>query len=170
MGYLKLKHNSRPDMDSNYPPINKYNVESQDWTAFYSDVQESIAINAPAPQGKAVVIRMMVDSDHAGDLDDRRSQTGYIIYVKMDLIDWLSKKQATVEKADFGSEFVAMTHLVENLCGLRYKLLMMGVPIDGPTYIFGGNMSVIFNTHIPTLLNYADLLTKFLRGKKRPTL
>ena len=53
-------------MDSNYPPINKYNVESQDWTAFYSYVQESMAINAPAPQGKAVVIRMMVDNDHAG--------------------------------------------------------------------------------------------------------
>ena len=28
MGYLKLKHNSRLDMDPNYPPINNDNFES----------------------------------------------------------------------------------------------------------------------------------------------
>ena len=44
----------------------------------------------------------MVDSDHAGDETDRRSRTGYMIFVNMALIDWLSKKHATVEKAVFG--------------------------------------------------------------------
>ena len=90
---------------------------------------------------------MMVDSDHAGDTTDRCSRMGYMIFVNMVLIDWLSKKQATVEKAVFGSKFVAMTHGVETLCGLHYKLPMMGVPINGPTYVYGdNNMSVIFNT------------------------
>ena len=92
---------------------------------------------------------MMVDSDHTGDKTDRRSRTGYIIFVNMSLIDWLSKKQATVEKAVFGSEFIAMTHGVEHLCGLCYKLRMMGVHIDGPTYVYGENMYVIFNTSQP---------------------
>ena len=91
----------------------------------------------------------MVDSDHAEDNTDRRSRTGYMIYVNMVLIDWLSKKQATVEKAVFGSEFVVMMHGVETLRGIRYKLRMMGVPIDGPTYVYGDNMSVIFNTSRP---------------------
>ena len=92
---------------------------------------------------------MMVDSDHAGDETDCRSRTGYMIFFNMSLIDWISKKQATVEKAVFGSEFVAMTHGVENLRGIRYKLRMMGVHIDGPTYVYGDNMSVIFNTYRP---------------------
>ena len=67
----------------------------------------------------------------------------------MALIEWLSKKQDTVKTAVFGSEFVAMTHGVETLRGLRYKLRMMGVFIDGPTYVYGDNMSVIFNTSRP---------------------
>ena len=67
----------------------------------------------------------------------------------MALIDWLSKKQATVEKTVFGSEFFAMAHGVETLHGLCYKLRMMGVPINGPTYVYGDNMSVIFNTSQP---------------------
>ena len=91
----------------------------------------------------------MVDSDHAGDETDSCSRTGYMIYVNMALIDFLSKKQATVGKAVFGSEFVAMTHGVETLCGIGYKLRMMGVFIDGPTCVYGDNMSVIFNTSRP---------------------
>ena len=119
----------------------------------------------------------------------------------MALIYWLSKKQATVKKSVFGSEFVAMTHGIETMRGLCYKLCMMGFPIDGPTYIFGDNMSMIFNTsrteaqlkkkpnsicyhavweaaamgkcittHIMTLLNYVDLLKKFLHWQKRRNL
>ena len=92
---------------------------------------------------------MMLDSDHPGDETYCRSRTCYMIFFNMALINWLSKKQATVEKAVFGSEFVAMTHGVETLRGLRYKLRMMGVFIDGSTYVYGDNMSVIFNTSQP---------------------
>ena len=42
-----------------------------------------------------------------------------------------------------------MKHGVETLRGIRYKLRMMGVPIDGPSYVYGDNMSVINNTQKP---------------------
>ena len=42
-----------------------------------------------------------------------------------------------------------MTHGVETLCGIGYKLRMVGVLIDGPTYVYGDNMSVIFNKSRP---------------------
>ena len=32
---------------------------------------------------------------------------------------------------------------------LRYKLGMMGVPIEGPTHMYGDNMSTIHNTQCP---------------------
>jgi hypothetical protein len=62
---------------------------------------------------------------------------------------WLSKKQATIKTSVFGSEFVAMKHGVETLRGLRDKLRMMGIPISGPSYVYGDNMSVINNTQRP---------------------
>jgi hypothetical protein len=34
---------------------------------------------------------------------------------------------------------------MEVLRGIRYKLRIMGVPIAGPTYVYGDNMSVIHN-------------------------
>jgi hypothetical protein len=67
----------------------------------------------------------------------------------MALINWLSQKQPTIELSVFGAEFVAMKLGVEALRGIRYKLRMMGIPIAGPTYVYGDNMSVIHNTQWP---------------------
>ena len=38
-----------------------------------------------------------------------------------------------------------MKHGVETLRSFRYKLHMMSVPLDGPSYAYGDNMSVIDN-------------------------
>ena len=38
---------------------------------------------------------------------------------------------------------------MESLRGLQYKLRMMSVPIDGPSFIYGDNMLVIHNTQGP---------------------
>ena len=81
----------------------------------------------------------------------RRSRTGYFIFFNTALINWLSKTQATSEGSVFGAEFVAMKAGVEALRGIRYKLRMMGVPLTGPTYVYGDNMSVIYNTSRPEL-------------------
>ena len=89
---------------------------------------------------------MYVDSNHAGEKRTRRSQTGFFVYLNCALVQWLSKKQATIETSVFGTEFVAMKIGMESLRGLRYKLRMMGVPIWGPLLIYGDNMAVIHNT------------------------
>ena len=65
---------------------------------------------------------MFVDSEHSGDKSDRRSRTRFVIFVNMDMTNWNTKKQATVEGAVFGAEFVAMKQGVEALRGIRFKL------------------------------------------------
>ena len=41
---------------------------------------------------------------------------------------------------------------MEALRGLCFKLHMMGEPLDGPSFIYGDNMSVIHNTQRPELI------------------
>ena len=150
MSHLRHKHNSRLVLDPCYSGNDKGKfISDADWRPFYGDVKEAMPPNAPKPLGKEVELRMFVDSDHAGDKATRRSRTGFMIFMNMALINWLSKKQPTVESAVFGSEFVAMKHGVETLRGIRYKLRMMGVEVFGPTYIYGDNMSVVHNTSKP---------------------
>jgi hypothetical protein len=91
-----------------------------------------------------------VDANHAGNKVTRRSHTGILIYLNCAPILWYSKAQNTVKSSTFGSEFIAMRILVELLESLRYKLRMMGIPIDGPTNTFCDNKSVVTNATVPT--------------------
>ena len=147
--HLRDKHNARLALDPTYPDINRDDFEGCDWKRYYGDVKEAIPPNMPPPRGKEVDLRMYVDSDHAGEKKTRRSRTGFFIFLNSALIQWLSKKQPTIETSVFGAEFVALKNGMECLRGLRYKLRMMGVPISGPSYIYGDNMSVIKNTQTP---------------------
>jgi hypothetical protein len=90
-----------------------------------------------------------VDADHAGDRLTRRSHTGIIIFINKAPIIWFSKRQNTVETSTFGSEFVAMKICTEMIEGLRYKLRMFGIPIDGPTNVFCDNEAVVKNASVP---------------------
>ena len=38
---------------------------------------------------------------------------------------------------------------IEQINDLRYTLRMMGIPIDGPAWLFGDNQSVVTSSTIP---------------------
>jgi len=113
---------------------------------FYGDVEEAIPPDMPPPLGKDIDLCMMVDSDHTGDKTTRHSRTGFLIFCKLSPIIWISKKQATIKTLVFGAEFVAMKHGIKMLRGLRYKVRMMGIPLTGPSYIYGDNTSQVTNS------------------------
>jgi hypothetical protein len=119
MGYLKQKHNTRLVFDPTYPTIDRDFFPQYDWTEFYGDVEEAIPSDMPMPLGKDLDVHMMCNSDHAGEKRTRRSCTGFLIFCNMVMIDWVSKKQATIETSVFGAEFVGMKHGIEKLRGLR---------------------------------------------------
>ncbi len=115
MSYRSQKHNTRLIFDSTYPKTDMGQFPQYNWTKFYGNLEEAIPVDMPEPLGKDVDVRMMCDSDHAGDKRTRRSCTGFLIFCNMALIDWNSKKQATIETSVFGAEFVAMKHGIEKL-------------------------------------------------------
>ncbi len=62
---------------------------------------------------------------------------------------WYSKRQNTVETSTFGSEYIATRIAVELIEGLRYKLRMLGIPIEGPANVYCDNNSVVINSSKP---------------------
>jgi hypothetical protein len=150
MSHLKAKHNARLILDPTYPEIDKSNFLERDWDGYYGvDLKEEMPPDMPIPCGKDVDLRLFVDASHANDKVNRRSRTGFFVFLNSALVQWCSKKQPTVETSVFGAEFVAMKNGIETVRGIRYKLRMMGVRISGPTYVYGDNMSVIHNTQKP---------------------
>jgi hypothetical protein len=136
--------------DPQYVSWNKAEFQEYDWQEFYKDAAEAIPPNAPEARGQPVQINAFVDANRAGNKITRQSHTGILIYLNYAPIIWYSKTQNTVESSTFGSEFIAMRILVEMLESLRYKLRMMGIPIDGPANAFCDNKSVVTNATVPT--------------------
>ena len=103
----------------------------------------------PEPCGIGLTVVAKVDADQTADMITRRSRTGCLVYLNSALVYWSSKKQTSVESSSFSSEFIAMKQCCEYICGLRYKLRMMGIPVEGPAYIHGDNQLVLCNTSRP---------------------
>ena len=64
-------------------------------------------------------------------------------------IDSYSKRQATVETATYGSEFIASITATEQIIDLWHTLRCLGVPIKTKSYLFGDNRSVGSSSTLP---------------------
>lgn len=102
----------------------------------------------PTPKGKPVRTTTNVDANLYHCYVTGRSLTGILHFVNQTPVDWYSKKQNTVETATFGSEFVAARIATEHIIDLRFTLRMLGVPLDGPAWMFGDNESVVKNSSV----------------------
>jgi hypothetical protein len=149
MGYIKQHKKLRLMFDCGYPKVDERWFKEYDWFDFYRDAKEAIPPNMPEARGHSVIITCFVDANHAGNVIDRKSQTGILIFLNKAPIHWYSKRQATVETSTFGAEFCAMRIATEMIESLRYKLRMFGIPIDGAANVFCDNEAIYKNTVIP---------------------
>jgi hypothetical protein len=72
-----------------------------------------------------------------------RSVTAILHFLNQTPMDWYSKKQATVETATFGSEFITARTTIDQIVDLRTTLRSLGVPIREKSYVFGDNKTII---------------------------
>ena len=149
--FAYLKHHKRSKMvfDDTEPVFDESRFKVCDWSEFYPDAEEAIPHNVPEERGHGVLTSCFVDSDHAGCRATRRSHTGVILFLNKAPVMWYSKCQNTVETSTFGSEFCALKTAIDMIEGLRYKLRMMGIPVNGPTSVFCDNESVVKNSTAP---------------------
>ena len=121
-----------------------------DWMhSIYGTPKETLPFDAPEPKGKPVRTTTFVDANLMHDCTTGRSATGIFHFVNQTPIDCFSKRQAQVETATYGSEFVAARIATEQIIDLRCTLRLLGVPLDGPAWMFGDNQSVITSSTLP---------------------
>ena len=114
----------------------------------YGNVTEALPHNFPPPLGKIVDTTTYVDANLLHDKLTGRSVTGIIHLLNKFVVDFYSKKQATVETSTYGSEFCAAKTATEQILDLRHTLRYMGIPV-GHSYLFGDNKSVVCSATIP---------------------
>lgn len=83
------------------------------------------------------------DSDWAGDVDTRRSTSGYVFLMCGAAISWSSKLQTSPALSSTEAEYMALTRTAQEAIWLRQLLEQLGFQQTKPTRLLGDNMSSI---------------------------
>jgi hypothetical protein len=83
-------------------------------------------------QGRPGLERMLdihgfVDADWAGDLDQRRSTSGYVFSLFGGAVSWMSKRQSVVALSTTEAEYIAATHASKEAVWLQRLCSSMGL-------------------------------------------
>ena len=108
------------------------------------------------------------DADWAGDMDDRKSTSGYVFQIAGGPVSWRSKKQGTVALSTAEAEYVALSSAVQECVWMRRLLAELGNPSGGPTTILEDNQSSIAMARNPQFhgrAKHIDIKHHFVRER-----
>ena len=83
------------------------------------------------------------DADWAGDVNTRRSTSGYLFRFGNSSITWCSRRQQTVAKSSTEAEYVSLSSATQELIWLRRLLSKLGIAFDSPTTVYEDNQGAI---------------------------
>jgi hypothetical protein len=152
-GYLKKYPEGAIRFRTEIPDYIHLDDATYDWTySVYGDSKEEVPSDMPPPRGNSVRTSTFEDANLMQDLTTGQSVTGILHLVNSMPADWFCKLQGSVKTATYGSEFVAAQLATKQIMDLLYTIRSLGAPIDGKSYMFGDNVSVITISTIPHLL------------------
>ena len=149
-GYLSISKHfpircRTKELNSSHVPVQEHN-----WSrTVYGNVKEEIPRDIPKLLGNSVITTTFLDANLLHDIVAGKSVTAVLDCSNTTPIDWYLKRQATVETATYGSEFVAARTATKQTMDPRNMLRYLGVPTMTKAYMFGDNKYNITSTTMP---------------------
>ena len=92
-------------------------------------------------------IEAYTDADYAGSVVDRRSTSGYCVFIGENLVTWRSKKENVVARSSAEAEYRAMALGVCELLWLKILLQDLKIKWEGTMRLYCDNKSAINIAH-----------------------
>ena len=109
------------------------------------------------------------DSDWAGDIDTRKSTSGYVFQFGNSAISWSSRKQATVARSSTEAEYVALSSATQEAIWLRRLMGDLGKTMTNtPIVIYEDNQGAIEltkNAKYHSRTKHIDISHHFVRER-----
>jgi len=108
------------------------------------------------------------DADHAGNPDNGRSTSGYVVKMGNGAISWSSRLQGIVALSTTEAEYVAATSAGQEILWLRHLFTELGYSFDSPSTLHIDNrsaLSVAKNPEHHGRMKHLDLRFYWLRDE-----
>ena len=109
------------------------------------------------------------DADWAGDIEDRRSTSGYAFELNNGCVSWRSKKQSTVALSSTEAEYMALTEAAQEAIWLKAFLCELGeMRSDDAVKIYEdnqGSIALAKNPEFHKRTKHIDIRYHFVREK-----
>jgi transposase InsO family protein len=118
-------------------------------------------------RGKQAELIAYSDSDYGGDVDDRKSTSGYVFMLGFGAVSWSSRKQPIVTLSTIEAEFIAAAYCVCQGIWLKRILECIGLKQSKCLTVFCDNSSTIKLSKNPVLhgrSKHIDIRFHFLRN------
>ena len=149
-GYIMKYKHGIIRFNTDMPDLSDLPTHDHDWSNTpYAGSTEELPGNIPPPRGKSVRIITYADANLCHNVLNGKAVTAVLHFLNKTPIDWFSKKQNTVETATFGAESSAARTAIEQMRANKMLLLYLGVPIEGPSVLFGDNKTCVDGLSLP---------------------
>jgi hypothetical protein len=108
------------------------------------------------------------DSDWGGDVNTRRSVSGYLFKLHGGAVSWSSKHQPTVALSSMEAEYMALTHATKEAIWLKMFLAELGMDLKQPLVLYEDNQSSVQLVKHPAhhaCTKHIDIRHHFVREK-----
>ena len=116
--------------------------------------------------GSDILLQGYCDSDFAGDIDSRKSTTGYIFTLGSAAVSWVSRLQKTVSISTTEAEYVAATEACKEMIWLKNLMEELGKEQDS-CQLFSDSQSAIHlvkNSAFHSRTKHIDVKYHFIRS------
>ncbi|XP_065846872.1 uncharacterized protein [Euphorbia lathyris] len=100
-------------------------------------------------RSRSLDITGYTDADWGGDIDDRKSTSGYAVYVGPNLVSWRSRKQRTVSRSSTEAEYRALACLASEVLWLRKLMYDVGYCSSRSPVLWCDNLGATYLTANP---------------------
>jgi hypothetical protein len=107
-----------------------------------------------------------VDSDYAGEVDNRRSTTGYVFYLNGGPVSWNCRTQPTVALSSTEAEYMALSTAAQEAIWLKGILKSLSIGTNKPIKLFGdnqGSLKLAKNPQNHSRTKHIDVRHHFIR-------
>ncbi|KDR75264.1 hypothetical protein GALMADRAFT_24757, partial [Galerina marginata CBS 339.88] len=167
---------TRPDIAYAVQKLSKYssNPGNSHWTAlkrvfrYLAGTRDRVLFYGGDVDEDEVIFSAYCDADFASDSDDRKSISGYTLFLGNAAIAWSSKKQTTIALSTTEAEYTAIAHATRQIIWLRNLFQDLGYTQNDPTILFSDNQSAIALTQDPQFharSKHFDITNHFVRAK-----